>query len=468
MAARLKRLAGGVAAPGHNAAAAAACVLKLASLPLPQVLPQSAAQLWAALHLQEVPAASKLRELATVALSFSPRVSLEPPDAVLLEVRGSLELFGGMAALQQELLKACAACAVRPVLAVAPLPRAALTAARAGRSLLITSRAGLIGQLAPLPLLALRWPPPVIERLQRMGVRSVGEVLRLPRAGFARRFGVAQLECLDALSGRTSEVRRAFRAHERFRRRRELNYELHDHERLLRALKPLLEELEAFLRARQRGIAHLECRFVHRVAAATCCVLKLAAPAADAAHLHALLKEQLANLTLPEAVRALELRADTLLAHVPQAQALWQPGERGGGGSREAHGLIERLRARLGEESVYGLTLLEGHRPERTWARTAPPPVASTQRAAAPSAAAPRRPLWLLKDPQPLSERGGLPRRRGALQLLGEPERIESGWWDGADVARDYYAALDAHGVRLWVFRERHAPHGWFLHGIFG
>ena len=108
------------------------------------------------------------------------------------------------------------------------------------------------------------------------------------------------------------------------------------------------------------------------------CVVKLAAPAAAAAHLAALLKEQLARVQLPEPVRSLELRADTLLAHVPQAQALWQPGEHGGGGGREAHGLIERLRARLGEEAVYGLTLLEGHRPERTWALTAPPPVAAT------------------------------------------------------------------------------------------
>jgi protein ImuB len=62
----------------------------------------------------------------------------------------------------------------------------------------------------------------------------------------------------------------------------------------------------------------------------------------------------------------------------------------------------------------------------------------------------------------------GLPRRHGPLRLVGEPERIESGWWDGADVARDYYTAVDVHGVRLWVFRERHAPHGWFLQGVFG
>ena len=47
------------------------------------------------------------------------------------------------------------------------------------------------------------------------------------------------------------------------------------------------------------------------------------------------------------------------------------------------------------------------------------------------------------------------------------PERIESGWWDGDDVTRDYFVALNADGARFWVFRERSGASGWFLHGIF-
>ena len=76
--------------------------------------------------------------------------------------------------------------------------------------------------------------------------------------------------------------------------------------------------------------------------------------------------------------------------------------------------------------------------------------------------------MWLLPMPRLLSERDGLPRRRGPLRLLGESERIETGWWDGGDIARDYYTATDLHGVRLWIFRERTSPHRWFLHGVFG
>ena len=73
----------------------------------------------------------------------------------------------------------------------------------------------------------------------------------------------------------------------------------------------------------------------------------------------------------------------------------------------------------------------------------------------------PARPLWLLDVPEPCDER--------RLEFLEGPECIESGWWDGHDVARDYYVARNRHGARMWVFRNRREadPPGWFLHGWF-
>ncbi|NTV09670.1 MAG: DNA polymerase Y family protein, partial [Zoogloea sp.] len=67
-------------------------------------------------------------------------------------------------------------------------------------------------------------------------------------------------------------------------------------------------------------------------------------------------------------------------------------------------------------------------------------------------------PLWLLPQPRPL---------KSAFTLLAGPERIESGWWDGAEVRRDYYVARDAEGALLWVFRPLDAPENWHLHGYF-
>ncbi|MGH8149798.1 MAG: Y-family DNA polymerase [Steroidobacteraceae bacterium] len=457
-----------------------------------------------------------LERLAVRAQRFTPHVSLVPPDGLLLEVKGSLHLFGGASKLGAAWLAECRAIGARPTLALAPTALAALAGARftalAGQreawpGMAICDEARLVGSLAPLPLEVLRWSPEVIERLSKVGVRTIGAALRLPRAGFARRFGVETLASLDRLVGRAADPRPVFHARERFRMRRALNYELEQQDTILTALTPLLESLGKFLAARQCGITELECRLWHRHAPATRCLLELVAPAADPERLKALLGERLAAVRLPEPVRSCELRSGRLVPREPDAGALWQPGEhggdRGGGGnggvSMSAHtestNLIESLRARLGPEAVHGLGVHPTHRPEaasrrvelgavemwvwtsewmseQTSRQTCGRTKGSLQGPGSPRMAptpwpAFRRPAWLLPVPQLLSEEDGLPRRQGSLRLLGEPERIETGWWEG-EVARDYYCAVDAHGVRLWVFREREEPHRWFLQGVFG
>jgi protein ImuB len=83
------------------------------------------------------------------------------------------------------------------------------------------------------------------------------------------------------------------------------------------------------------------------------------------------------------------------------------------------------------------------------------------------------RPIWLFDPPLPLPERHSRPLLAGRpLQLLAGPERIESGWWDGALAARDYFIASDEDGALVWIWRERlpltDAGEGWFLQGRFG
>jgi protein ImuB len=511
----------GIAAPGTVRRSGVGLVR------FPGTAPVTSTELWVGVHLveaterperesptgtRESPAGTAagqepglLERLALCAQRFTPRVSLVPPDGLVLEVKGSLHLFGGVDGLSRALASECASLRLKSMVALAPTPLAALVAARVSKpgrpmsqSFVVTEPTRLVGQLMPLPLAALRWSEETLERLARMGVRTIGQALRLPRAGFARRFGTDSLATLDRLTGRSPDLRDRFHARERFRRRRELNYELESHDAILAALEPLLAELGKFLEARQCGVMRLECLLRHRHAEPTSCVLGLATPVADVRRLTELLGERLGTLTLPEPVRACELRSSSLVLRVFSSTSVWQPGEHGGGSGAEAPELIERLRARLGPEAVYGLQILPGHRPENTWGvrepvtepRAAPSEVKGRSRARrtpettgaqqresreAPAARrgttlwpAFRRPMWLLPMPKLLSERDGLPRRRGPLRLLGEAERIETGWWDGGDIARDYYTALDLHGVRLWIYRERAAPHRWFLHGVFG
>jgi protein ImuB len=86
--------------------------------------------------------------------------------------------------------------------------------------------------------------------------------------------------------------------------------------------------------------------------------------------------------------------------------------------------------------------------------------------AAAAHAQALPRPVWLLAEPEMLRAADLQRLREGALILEEGPERIESGWWDGRGVARDYYIARQVHGARWWIFQERHTQE-WYLHGVF-
>jgi protein ImuB len=118
------------------------------------------------------------------------------------------------------------------------------------------------------------------------------------------------------------------------------------------------------------------------------------------------------------------------------------------------------LRARLGNDVVHGLSLFPDARPEFAWHESEPG-------VAGQAGPALLRPAWLLSQPRKLQLRGERPWLDGELRILDGPERIETGWWDGGDVMRDYFVARNGNGSTFWIYRERTAGNNWFLHGIF-
>lgn len=432
----------------------------LALLPELQAVPRNAAREQALLEA-----------VAELGIGYTPRVSLEPPDAVLLEVRGSLRLFGGARTLCERVGLQLQEAGVAACLALTPTPLASLWFARAGQSVALRRVDLLAGRLAPLPLGVTRWPARSIELLVTMGARNLGDCQRLPRDGFARRFEPRLLAMLDRAAGRVPDPRTAFHRRERFAARRDLEPEVADTQRLERACLPLLEELCAFLRQRGRGVQAMEWRFLHRQSPTTRLRLRFAEPVGEMRRIAHVFHERLGRLELPEPVRAVRLASGPLVELPEAARELFAADRRNSGAAVPQ--LVERLRARLGVEAVHGLCLVPEHRPESAWR---PDDHWASSRAAGPAADvesgfSEQRPLWLLPEPQLLGH-GSSPRYQGALEIEEGPECIESGWWDGKDVARDYYVARNAAGARLWVYRERprkgRAAGGWFLHGIFG
>jgi len=290
-----------------------------------------------------------------------------------------------------------------------------------------------------------------------MGVRTVGDLVRLPRAGFARRVGVRWLEELDRALDRRAEPRRGFRSAERFDARLLPDHEIEAAAKLESACAPLFERLQRFLRERQAAIAVLALDCKHRSQPATRIRICLALPSGDVAQLRDLLAERLLTLELPAPIIALRLHSGALLPALPDNGWLWRRGKSEGSAAALPR-LVERLRARLGTEQIFSVCAVEDHRPEWAWKIRGETGIPD-QAHATPVPRAVERPLWLLSRPQRIRTHG---------QKLRGPERIETGWWDGHEVTRDYFDVRDTEGARLWVYRERNAPHGWYVHGIFG
>jgi protein ImuB len=444
--------------------------------------PAAARELWAAVQLParrgepegDVDAISAAQAgLIRRAQSLTPRVAVESTDAVLLELAGSQRLFGGLPGLLAELRKLFP----RPLqLALAPTPLAAVLLARAGRNCCISTAARLAGRLAPLPIRHLHWPEDELQRLAGMGVNTVGELLRLPRAGLARRIGPQRLWQLDRLTGVRADPRRSIAPTPRFSQRIEPDFETTDRERLLAALQPALQRLEEFLRERQRGVMALRLVVQHHSAAPGQCLLRCVVPEYRAARFMALLTARLETLQLAEPVRSMELIAGRPQRFLASSSSLWTPGQHGGEAAltHVAPEFLQTLLARLGERAAYGLVEVDEHRPERQYRRVPPVLPEAGADAGTHSRTMAPRPLGLMREPVPLDamcDSAGRVRRlrheRRDLALVSGPERIESGWWDGADMARDYYVAATGDGARWWIFRECLAPRRWFLHGCF-
>ena len=418
-----------------------------------------------------------LAEIATLALAFTPHASLCPPDAVVAEIGGSLRLFGGQARLVERLKAGVRerGCAMR--IALAPTPLAASLLARAGSTMTVPGIAQLPAALAPLPLTLLGLDPGAAAALDAAGITTLGNARRLPRAALARRFGQALVDALDHALGERPDPRPPYQPPPRFERRLPLFAPVATVEALGFGVNRLVNDLADWLLARGLGVTRMSLALVHerhlreRGLPPTTVTFALAAPARAPAHLVAVLRERLARVALPAPVEAIILAGEET-AMLPGRNLGLLPEDEAG---TTIVPLIERLRSRLSDDAVVLLESRAEHRPEHAMRTVAAPQGAVASRhgaatsgnaagcASLPSAA---RPLWLLDQARPL----GSTLEAQPWILRDGPERIESGWWDGRDLRRDYFVTETPQGEIVWIYRDHRygTDDGeWFLHGFF-
>jgi len=419
--------------------------------------------LWSCLQLPQLAseghaggaAHAPLERLAGWALQWSshvhPSADAGGAPGVWLEIGASLALFGGLPALLARLRAALAPLGYTQRLGVAPTPAGAALLARAGIDAPVTDPTTLRTRLEPLPLALLALPEPVLAACDAAGMRCIGTLLAQEPAAIARRFGPAASDYLQRLVGLAPDPLPAWQPPPRWRARCEFASAVDATTALLFPLQRLLHELAGFLRATDRAVQRFALTLEHPAAPPLRLVIGLSIPGRDAGQFLRLARERLESVVARAPAGALTLEAEEFTTPATLQTDLFAP-ERNA--TTELAELLDRLNARLGDEAVRRLQPHADHRPERAWrylAGESPPP-----RVAVAVDDGPPRPCWLLQQPERIAP---------PAELLAGPERIEAGWWDGADAARDYYLARDAAGARLWVFRDLRSA-DWYLAGL--
>lgn len=365
-----------------------------------------------------------------------------------LEIGSSLKLFGGFRRLIEHIERELQQLDYTYLLGIAPTLEGAALLARAGIRVAITTLEALGSRISALPIAKLALDPVITQQLHTAGVRTIGLLLEIPRAAVARRFGPQTSRFLDRLAGEAADPRPVFRLPDEYAARMEFEFEVRSTESLLFPVRRMLREFTGFLRARDTAVQHFKLVLMHRAQLPTELRIGLSIAERDAERFLALVREQLERTELAAPAIALSLSASEFTAPATLQADLMHGSARH---FEELSHTVDRIIARLGADQVHGLKQIADHRPERSWM---PAPLG----AVSPAPRFEDRPLWLLPEPRPLHS-SNLPQARSGL------ERIESGWWGGGDVQRDYFVTRTSQNAALWIFRDLRDG-SWYLHGF--
>ena len=435
------------------------------------LMPITAAQARATelLVVPRVPAREQqtLRETATWLSQFTPMVCPEK-SGVSLEISSTLRLFGGIGPLVSRIRIGITSLGMHATLGIAPTPLAAYLLARASHHVtgirMCRDPRQLQERLSEISLKLFDWPHDITQPLLALGLVHVKDLLLQPRSGLRRRFGDQVLEDLDRALGQLADPREPHQVPENFSSHTDLLFDIIDAEQLFIPVNMLLNQMEGFLRARGAAANEIVLDLKHNRLMKTRHAFGSRHPLRNAEKWLRLIRERLTAQPFPEAVVALRLSAMRLVTYQEQNES-WLP-------TPDVHhekwqALIERVASRLGDKRVFSVRENSDHRPELAWQSDIDHRRKKTARATLSAIQDKPRPLLLLTDPRALVTINGTPQHHGPLALLAGPERIETGWWDGRPVARDYFVAKNPQQEICWIFRDYRQGKKWYLHGYF-
>lgn len=407
-------------------------------------------------HRNKSQEVKKLEEIAISLFRYSSQISINLPSSILIEIGASIKLFRNTQGLKNQIKKTIIELGLNAQTAISPTPLSAIWFASQQTETTILTIDDLPQHIYSLPISAVESKNISGIHPSDVGIKTIGELVHVPRSAVTQRWGPHILDQLDRALGKKPDPYPLFVLPHRFNTKISLNLPASSVTELLFGIHRIIQNMTNYLQVKQRGVIRFELTITNEENFTHNFNFKLSVPSRDPKHLTNLIQERLNRETIPSRIESIQLKSIQELPITPSSYSLIPQSERIE--SSRGH-LIDQLQARVGEKSVYGITVYADHRPEKSWRATIP----GEQHQHTPST---RRPSWLLRTPKALISIFDIPQLRGPLTILNGPERIETGWWDEKDVKRDYFLALTQDQSQVWIYKDKKKQQ-WFLHGIF-
>lgn len=437
----------------------------------------------------------QLKSLAQDCQRFSPTTGVEHsssgentgsgkksgrPESIFLDATGFIPDNGELLHFCEQITRFFKKRRHKVRIAVAATFGAAWAASHAamGWDILILDPARLRKSLAPLPVWGLRLPQEMLTLLEECGLKTIGQVLRQARPSLLSRFGSALLSRIDQALGDIPELLEPEPPPRPIKAEASFEYSLETSVEILAVLHTLLVQVIAEINRRRLETQHLRVSWKTDRRETGEWEIRLIGPTAKVDRFVELAPFHLERQALASGIVWLEAEAIPCPPRSAKALTLFDEIERS---EAEFFRLIERLTSRLGSRAVLRGQLLPEFQPERImmfepWlvANSTTSPRGS--RSDAPPKRSIPRPLRLLLTPAPIwpltAETAGVPLRfrwdehDHTVARFEGPERVETGWWHGPMIQRDYYRVETSLGTRLWMFQDLRKS-TWFIHGLF-
>ncbi|HYF32979.1 MAG TPA: DNA polymerase Y family protein [Chitinophagaceae bacterium] len=416
-----------------------------------------------------------LKGLAEWCIRYTPLVYIDEPDGLIFDASGCAHLWGGEETYLTVINTRLKHFGYTAHLSMADTIGSAWAFSRHGQSMCIIEPGKQAEAVMHLEPSLLRLDAGTAERLLKLGLRQIRNIIGIPRQSLKRRFGAHFLTRLDQALGYTDEILQPIQPVEPFHERLPCLEPIVTATGIEIALQRLLDAICHRLQQHEQGLrsALFKCYRVDGKIEQVSIGTNRASH--NNLHLFKLFEPRLQEIEPALGIELFTLEAKQVEALSPLQQKLWEATS--GLDNIHLSELLDRLAGRIGASNIHRYVPAEHYWPERS----TQPAASLSEKITTGWRTDKPRPMQLLSKPEPVEVMAPVPdyppmlfRYKGKLHTIVKadgPERIEQEWWIQQGQHRDYYYVEDEEGCRYWLFRSGHydadRSYRWFIHGFF-